>query len=490
MNKKIIIPIALLTLLSLAVFAVTETTSINKVNCVGCTDINGNGLVEPTDAIYVTNRLGKCTEDSGYDFKADINGNSCIGEDDNQCVIDQLGNAAACSSCTGCADINGNGVIDPTDAIYVTNRIGKCTGDSDYDFKADINGNGCIGVDDNQCIIDQLGDEATCTPNSDPPGCIDKCGDNICQENVCVGGNCPCDETISNCPVDCKNNECTTEQDCINIGKCNAGLECTCSNNKCFAGYVVESDTAQQEIIVESDTAQQETDVTEPVGPGATGCGRGTTWDETQNKCNPCLEGTTPSLINSIWQCLLTGPGPAADCPESCVCDRDAISCPSEDEAVTVIIQDRSKRDEDSFDERISSSGGGGSGVKGSIEEMVISIGKTSSGTSLKQGDIEVTTTQKLNVMESKVYLETSSGTEEIKVLPEEVASKTTIQSIDEIEITEENGKAVYSISGSKEGKFIFIIPISIKITQKISAETGEIISTEKPWWSFLTSGI
>lgn len=32
--------------------------------------------------------------------------------------------------------------------------------------------------------------------------------------------------------------ECTTEQDCINLGKCTSGMECTCLNNKCYAGAV------------------------------------------------------------------------------------------------------------------------------------------------------------------------------------------------------------------------------------------------------------
>ncbi len=36
--------------------------------------------------------------------------------------------------------------------------------------------------------------------------------------------------------------ECTTEQDCINSGKCNAGMECSCSKNKCYTGLVEDED--------------------------------------------------------------------------------------------------------------------------------------------------------------------------------------------------------------------------------------------------------
>jgi hypothetical protein len=34
--------------------------------------------------------------------------------------------------------------------------------------------------------------------------CEDKCGDGVCQEIVCLGSSCPCAETASSCPLDCK----------------------------------------------------------------------------------------------------------------------------------------------------------------------------------------------------------------------------------------------------------------------------------------------
>src|SRR3989344_8181467 len=42
-------------------------------------------------------------------------------------------------------------------------------------------------------------------------------------------------------------NECTTEQDCIDSGKCSTQLECTCSNNKCYQGYVAQNDTCSKD---------------------------------------------------------------------------------------------------------------------------------------------------------------------------------------------------------------------------------------------------
>ncbi len=34
--------------------------------------------------------------------------------------------------------------------------------------------------------------------------CVDKCGDGICQEIVCMAEGCPCAETHQSCPTDCK----------------------------------------------------------------------------------------------------------------------------------------------------------------------------------------------------------------------------------------------------------------------------------------------
>lgn len=34
-------------------------------------------------------------------------------------------------------------------------------------------------------------------------GCVDRCGDTICQEVVCLAIGCPCAETLTSCPIDC-----------------------------------------------------------------------------------------------------------------------------------------------------------------------------------------------------------------------------------------------------------------------------------------------
>jgi hypothetical protein len=40
-------------------------------------------------------------------------------------------------------------------------------------------------------------------PCSDVEVCVDSCGDEVCDEVVCLGEGCPCSESVGSCPEDC-----------------------------------------------------------------------------------------------------------------------------------------------------------------------------------------------------------------------------------------------------------------------------------------------
>jgi hypothetical protein len=40
-------------------------------------------------------------------------------------------------------------------------------------------------------------------PNRTGAICVDRCGDGVCQEIVCMAEGCPCAETVGSCPQDC-----------------------------------------------------------------------------------------------------------------------------------------------------------------------------------------------------------------------------------------------------------------------------------------------
>ena len=79
----------------------------------------------------------------------------------------------------------------------------------------------------------------------------------------------------------------------------------------------------------------------------------------------------------------------------------------------------------------------------------------------------------------------------EIKLLPSDVILKATkIQNVTSIKIEEYKEEAVYSVKGTTKARLFFIIPVTANVVQKINAGTGEIMKTERPWWSFLALGV
>jgi hypothetical protein len=90
-----------------------------------------------------------------------------------------------------------------------------------------------------------------------------------------------------------------------------------------------------------------------------------------------------------------------------------------------------------------------------------------------------------------KVYFEASGGKMEIKILSEKaIESAKNIENVEEVEIMEVEGKVVYSVSGTKRVRLFFIFPVSADVRQDISVESGEIISTKRPWWHVFALGI
>ncbi len=92
-------------------------------------------------------------------------------------------------------------------------------------------------------------------------------------------------------------------------------------------------------------------------------------------------------------------------------------------------------------------------------------------------------------VENSRVFMKTSAGKKQVNVLPEDaikVSETPDKKSIKKIELREELQKPVYSVRGTKQSRLLFIVPVSIEVETTIDAETSDVISVNKPWWSFL----
>lgn len=61
-----------------------------------CADMDGNGIISPTDVIFVFNRVGQCTGGQKFDAKADLDGDGCITASDVVAVQRQLGVKVNC----------------------------------------------------------------------------------------------------------------------------------------------------------------------------------------------------------------------------------------------------------------------------------------------------------------------------------------------------------------------------------------------------------
>ena len=64
------------------------------------------------------------------------------------------------------------------------------------------------------------------------------------------------------------------------------------------------------------------------------------------------------------------------------------------------------------------------------------------------------------------------------------------IENVEGVILDVESEKLVYLIYGTTNGRLLAVVPVSAKIKEKIDANSGVVISTEKPWWSFLATKI
>lgn len=128
--------------------------------------------------------------------------------------------------------------------------------------------------------------------------------------------------------------------------------------------------------------------------------------------------------------------------------------------------------------------------------DTTVNFGGKEKGVAVKTGTKELKieidnviaiTKKKIEIKDSNLYLETSAGLKQVKILPKQASiAFSEITEVKEIELKQEAAKPVYAVKGTKKAKLLFIFPVTVKIETKIDAENGEIIAVKKPWWSFL----
>jgi len=120
---------------------------------------------------------------------------------------------------------------------------------------------------------------------------------------------------------------------------------------------------------------------------------------------------------------------------------------------------------------------------------------ENSQKTTIKSDNIEATSSEKIKVVENKLYIESSSGkNSEVKIMPETASAKA-IEKLGEVKNVKielkqvgngDTAKPAYQVSAQKEVKLLGMFKVKMTVNTQVNSETGEAVKMQKPWWSFL----
>jgi len=117
---------------------------------------------------------------------------------------------------------------------------------------------------------------------------------------------------------------------------------------------------------------------------------------------------------------------------------------------------------------------------------LQIGINKETQEVVIKQGETTIKTKEPISIEGNNLKIQTSEGRMPINVLPNAI-TKMVIQKepqkLDEITLKVIDKQPIYETTGLKEEKVLNLIPVKMPIKTKVSAQTGEILGVEKPWW-------
>ena len=158
------------------------------------------------------------------------------------------------------------------------------------------------------------------------------------------------------------------------------------------------------------------------------------------------------------------GPVKVDVCPANCVCNGDIISCSTGESPKLMKVYVETT-----------------SGVE------PVTIKNANGAVFLNTTSASAETTSKLVIQKSKLFMETSSGQQQIKIMPAAaVSSASGSGKTQKVILTEDNAKPVYYVTKMNTAKILFLFPVLVTTESHINAQTGQTISVSKPWWNFL----
>ena len=309
-----------------------------------------------------------------------------------------------------------------------------------------------------------------------------------------------------------RNNECTTTQNCIDIGKCSQGVECSCYKNKCYAGYFVKPDDSDNDD--DNETEGNDSDDDEIEIEDNEFCGTSTKADcKTDSNCitSGCsgeICGNMSDRSNTGGNCLWKDCYNNEKYNQKCGCFNNKCQWKNKNtnqekarnltkEEIKEIIRERNRL---KFENRTGvecpeDCTCTGVVMKCQLEngrEMTIIAGK-SGNIIIQHKSFNASTNVELYKSNGTVYgVFKNNITREIKVLPEDLQQKILEKlkaKLDQANVTlDENG--VYKIKFQKKARVFFIFPVKEDISADVDSSTGEFVVIKKPWWRFFAKEV
>lgn len=134
------------------------------------------------------------------------------------------------------------------------------------------------------------------------------------------------------------------------------------------------------------------------------------------------------------------------------------------------------------------------------VKEQVKVMKKDGNCTQFQAGNVTANTEMNMVQEENKIKVQLSNGKNaEVKIMPD-VASETAMERLRIKVCSEENNctielketgqgeqvQAMYEVRAEKKAKLFGFLDTKMQVKAQVSAENGEIIREERPWWAFL----
>jgi len=293
------------------------------------------------------------------------------------------------------------------------------------------------------------------------------CGDGVCDETL---------ENVCNCPEDCVEEN---DTECAKEGEIASGAPMPdVVRKECCVGLTEISDC------MAVNPTTRECDMLVGCGSICTKCGNGEC-GLGENKCNceeDCDTETNETETNQSRRTVINQTRTRiqnrtnitfvpyrkrneGECPEECTCQGAVVTCPTENGKEMTIEAGRS----------------------GNI--ITITMENTSVDTEL---ELEQEIENGIAIIKAKLK---NGETREIKVLPEvaleKALKKLKLRGCDgdcSAELKEIREELAYEIRTERHSRILWLFRKKMKVMVRVSAENGEIIDIDKPWWAFLAA--